>query len=137
LRAHIPHVLSHPVQLKSGSPILLTKSQKTAKNCKKIATYFYEILLRRDLQTHLLGGSCGALPKYEACHNSHAAFRAEVNFVITEILQLVKNIFVAISCDFFCYFVAILLRFSQLYQMAEYSGIHTIPHVFWITCTAM
>jgi hypothetical protein len=60
----------------------------------------------------LLGGSCGALPKYEARHNSHTAFRAEVNFVITEILQLVKNVSVAISCDFFCYFVAILLRFS-------------------------
>jgi hypothetical protein len=47
-------------------------------------------------------------------------------------------------CDFlrlfFCYFVAILLRFSPdsvSFQMAEYSGIHTIPHVFWITCTAM
>jgi hypothetical protein len=79
----------------------------------------------------LLGGSCGALPKYEARHNSYAAFRAEVNFVITEILQLVKNIFVAID------FSAILLRFSQLYQMAEYSGIHTIPHVFRITCTAV
>jgi hypothetical protein len=90
LRAQIPHVLSHPVQCIT---ILLTKSQRTAKNCKKIATYFHEILLRRDL----LGGSCGALPKYEARHNSHAAFRAEVNFVITEILQLAKNISVAIA----------------------------------------
>jgi hypothetical protein len=64
---------------------------KIAKNCKKlqdIATYFHEILLQLDL----LGGSSG--------HNSHAAFRAEVNFVITEILQLVKNVSVAISCDF-------------------------------------
>jgi hypothetical protein len=38
---------------------------------------------------------------------------------ITEFLQFVKNISVAISCDFSCYFVAILLQFSQLYQMAR------------------
>jgi uncharacterized membrane protein YsdA (DUF1294 family) len=97
------------------------------------------IILRRDL----LGGGCGVLSKYEARHNSHAAFRAEVNFVkisckqITEILQLVKIISFAISCDF----SAILLLFccdlvsciEWWTRILEYILCVHIPHVFWIT----